>query len=80
MNRQAARNTDVQYSLEEIDGRIMPVIDTKNDTRKFDAAETYLKTLVDTQNPFATILSDAQPYISVRIYRVSTEARKIQKV
>ena len=52
---------ETRYSIEEIDGQVMPVIDTENDTRIFSAAENYLKALVDTDNPFATILYDAQP-------------------
>ena len=51
----------VKYSLKTIDGRVMPVIDTKNDTRDYKTAENYLKTLVDIENPFSTILRDAQP-------------------
>ena len=39
----------------------MTVIDTENDTRDFKAAEAYLKTLVDADHPFSTILADAQP-------------------
>ena len=50
-----------KYSLKTIDGRVMPVIDTKNDTRDYKTAENYLKTLVDIENPFSTILRDAQP-------------------
>ncbi len=56
-----ASEPDAQFSIETIDGRMMPVIDTKNDTRNFDAAESYLKALVNTERPFATILRDAQP-------------------
>lgn len=56
-----AAETDAQFSLENVDGRIMPVIDTKNDTRNYNAAESYLKTLVNTEHPFTTILRDAQP-------------------
>lgn len=51
----------VQYSIRELDGSYIPVVDTENDTRDAKAAEAYLKTLVDKSNPFATILSDAQP-------------------
>ncbi len=49
-----------QYSIREIDGRVMPVIDTKNDTRKQNVAQSYIKTLVNEENPFATILMDDQ--------------------
>lgn len=57
----SASNAGVQYSIKRIDGKTMPVIDTENDTRDYTAAEAYLKTLVNTKRPFATILSDAQP-------------------
>ena len=50
-----------QYSIRTMDGETMTVLDTENDTRSFDAAEEYLKALVDTGHPFATILADAQP-------------------
>ena len=50
-----------QYSIRVVDGETMTVLDTENDTRSFDAAEKYLKALVDTKHPFATILADAQP-------------------
>ena len=56
----ATEGGGVRYALQEISGRIMPVIDTKNDTRNFAVAERYLQTLVDLENPFATILADAQ--------------------
>lgn len=49
-----------KYSIREIDGRVMPVIDTKNDTRKQNVAQSYIKTLVNEENPFATILMDDQ--------------------
>lgn len=49
------------YQIKKIDGRLMTVIDTQNDTRDFKAAEAYLKTLVNTDHPFSTILMDAQP-------------------
>ena len=39
----------------------MPVLDVQNDTRDYKVAEAYLKTLVNTEHPFATILMDAQP-------------------
>lgn len=50
-----------QYSIRTMDGETMTVLDTKNDTRSFDAAEKYLKALVNTEHPFSTILVDAQP-------------------
>ena len=52
---------DGRYKIKKIDGRLMTVIDTQNDTRDFKAAEAYLKTLVNTDHPFSTILMDAQP-------------------
>lgn len=64
---EAARNNRgvgtgrAQYSIRTMDGETMTVLDTENDTRSFDAAEKYLKALVDTEHPFATILADAQP-------------------
>ena len=59
----AAREGDGEgrYQIRNIDGRLMTVIDTQNDTRDFKAAEAYLKTLVNTDHPFSTILMDAQP-------------------
>lgn len=50
-----------QFSIREIAGKAMPVLDTQKDTRDYKVAEAYLKTLVDTEHPFATILMDAQP-------------------
>ena len=52
---------DVQFAIREIGGKVMPVLDTQKDTRDYSAAEAYLKTLVDTEHPFSTILMDAQP-------------------
>lgn len=59
----AAREGDGEgrYQIKNIDGRLITVIDTQNDTRDFKAAEAYLKTLVNTDHPFSTILMDAQP-------------------
>ena len=63
----AARNSRgvdtgrVQYSIRTMGGETMTVLDTENDTRSFDAAEKYLKALVNTEHPFSTILVDAQP-------------------
>lgn len=59
----AAREGDGEgrYQIKNIGGRLMTVIDTQNDTRDFKAAEAYLKTLVNSDHPFSTILMDAQP-------------------
>lgn len=51
-----------KYSIREIDGRVMPVIDTKNDTREVSVAQSYLKTLINEENPFATILGKSYLY------------------
>lgn len=51
----------VRYSVREVGGEAMPVLDVQNDTRDYKVAEAYLKTLVDTEHPFSTILMDAQP-------------------
>ena len=59
--KNTAQEGGVRYSLKTIDGRVMSVIDTENDTRDYKTAENYLKTLVDIENPFSTILRDAQP-------------------
>ena len=50
----AAREGDGEgrYQIKNIDGRLMTVIDTQNDTRDFKAAEAYLKTLVNTDHRF----------------------------
>lgn len=50
-----------RYMIRNVGGKTMTVIDTENDTRDFKAAEAYLKTLVDADHPFSTILADAQP-------------------
>ena len=52
---------EVRFSVREVGGEAMPVLDIQNDTRDHKVAEAYLKTLVDTEHPFATILVDAQP-------------------
>ena len=52
---------EVRFSVREVGGETMPVLDVQNDTRDYKVAEAYLKTLVDTEHPFATILMDAQP-------------------
>ena len=60
--REQNRTRDgTKFSIETIGGEPITVIDTQNDTREFAAAERYLKTLVDAEHPFSTILSDAQP-------------------
>lgn len=60
--REQNRTRDgTRFSIETIGGEPITVIDTQNDTREFSAAERYLKTLVDAEHPFSTILSDAQP-------------------
>lgn len=62
-NAKTAAQTDggARYQIKQLDGRMMPVVDTQNDTRDLKAAERYLRTLVNTEHPFATILADAQP-------------------
>lgn len=60
-NKTPTADPDIRYSLREIGGKVMPVLDVQNDTRDYKVAEAYLKTLVDTEHPFATILMDAQP-------------------
>lgn len=60
-NKTPTADPDIRYSLREIGGKVMPVLDIQNDTRDYKVAETYLKTLVNTEHPFATILVDAQP-------------------
>lgn len=52
---------EVRFSVREVGGETMPVLDIQNDTRDYKVAEMYLKTLVNTEHPFATILVDAQP-------------------
>ena len=81
----AAREGDGEgrYQIKNIDGRLMTVIDTQNDTRAFKAAEAYLKTLVNTEHPFSTILMDAQPvYVGKDLpgeYRSSEYSKKLRK-
>lgn len=60
-NNRGAGTGRVQYSIRTMNGETMTVLDTENDTRSFDAAEKYLKALVNTEHPFSTILVDAQP-------------------
>lgn len=57
----AGEGDGARYSIRNVGGETMTVIDTENDTRDFKAAEAYLKTLVDADHPFSTILADAQP-------------------
>lgn len=61
----------------------MTVIDTENDTRDFKAVEAYLKTLVDADHPFSTILADAQPvYVGKDLpgeYRSSEYSKNLRK-
>lgn len=54
-------DTSASYSVEMVDGRLMPVIDIVPNTSDYGAAESYLKTLIDAESPFSTILSDAHP-------------------
>ena len=60
-NKTPTADPDIRYSLREVGGKVMPVLDVQNDTRDYKVAEAYLKTLVDTEHPFTTILVDAQP-------------------
>lgn len=57
----AGEGDGARYMIRNVGGKPMTVIDTENDTRDFKAAEAYLKTLVDADHPFSTILADAQP-------------------
>jgi hypothetical protein len=81
----AAREGDGEgrYQIKNIGGRLMTVIDTQNDTRDFKAAEAYLKTLVNSDHPFSTILMDAQPvYVGKDLpgeYRSSEYSKKLRK-
>lgn len=50
-----------QFEIRNLNGELLPVLDTQNDTRDYKVAEAYLKTLVDTERPFATVLVDSQP-------------------
>lgn len=77
------REGDVQFAIREIAGTVMPVLDTQKDTRNYSVAEAYLKTLVDTEHPFSTILMDAQPvYIGRDLpgeYRSSEYTKTLRK-
>lgn len=74
---------EVRFSVREVGGETMPVLDIQNDTRDYKVAETYLKTLVDTEHPFATILVDAQPvYIGKDLpgeYKSSEYTKSLRK-
>ena len=84
-SRLEAVNADerVRFSVREVGGETMPVLDIQNDTRDYKVAETYLKTLVDTEHPFATILVDAQPvYIGKDLpgeYKSSEYTKSLRK-
>lgn len=77
------RGVKEKFSLREIGGKVMPVLDVQNDTRDYKVAEAYLKTLVDTEHPFATILMDAQPvYIGKDLpgeYKSSEYTKSLRK-
>ena len=72
----------VGYDIQTIGGETMPVIDTQNDTRNYATAEAYLKTLVNAEHPFSTILVDAQPvYVGKDLpgeYRGSEYTKKLK--
>ena len=51
----------VRYEIRRLDGQTMVVLDTQPDTRSHKAAAAYLKALVNTEEPFSTILADALP-------------------
>ena len=74
---------EVRFSVREVGGETMPVLDIQNDTRDYKVAETYLKTLVDTEHPFAIILVDAQPvYIGKDLpgeYKSSEYTKSLRK-
>ena len=73
----------VGYDIQTIGGETMPVIDTQNDTRNYATAEAYLKTLVNAEHPFSTILVDAQPvYIGKDLpgeYKSSEYTKRLRK-
>ena len=58
---EAENSGKTQYQIRQLDGKTTVVLDTQNDTRDYKAAETYLKTLVNTAKPFSAILTDALP-------------------
>lgn len=82
-NKTPTADPDIRYSLREIGGKVMPVLDVQNDTRDYKVAEAYLKTLVNTEHPFATILMDAQPvYIGKDLpgeYKSSEYTKSLRK-
>ena len=82
-NQSPTADPDIRYSIREIGGKVIPVLDTQKDTRDYSVAEAYLKTLVDTEHPFATILMDAQPvYIGKDLpgeYRSSEYTKTLRK-
>ena len=82
-NQFPTADPDIRYSIREIAGTVMPVLDTQKDTRNYSVAEAYLKTLVDTEHPFSTILMDAQPvYIGRDLpgeYRSSEYTKTLRK-
>lgn len=82
-NQSPTADPDIRYSIREIAGKVMPVLDTQKDTRNYSVAEAYLKTLVDTEHPFSTILMDAQPvYIGRDLpgeYRSSKYTKTLRK-
>jgi hypothetical protein len=79
----AGEGDGVRYMIRNVGGETMTVIDTENDTRDFKAAEAYLKTLVDADHPFSTILADAQPvYVGKDLpgeYRSSEYSKNLRK-
>ena len=79
----ASEGDGVRYMIRNVGGETMTVIDTENDTRDFKAAEAYLKTLVDADHPFSTILADAQPvYVGKDLpgeYRSSEYSKNLRK-
>lgn len=79
----AGKGGGVRYMIRNVGGESMTVIDTENDTRDFNAAEAYLKTLVDADHPFSTILADAQPvYVGKDLpgeYRSSEYSKNLRK-
>lgn len=56
----AQTDGEARYSLKELDGEMMVVVDTENNTSDYKVAREYLKTLVNEEKPFSTILADAQ--------------------
>ena len=79
----AGEGDGARYQIRNIGNETMTVIDTENDTRDFKAAEAYLKTLVDADHPFSTILADAQPvYVGKDLpgeYRSSEYSKNLRK-